>query len=206
MGWWTERVVPRMVDRALRGPEVAPYRRTVCGGLHGTVLELGFGSGLNIPYYPQEVQRVLAIEPSDTAWELSAERRARSSIPVERGGRDAQLLDFDDASVDVALSTFTLCTIPDPAAALAEVRRVLRPGGTFHFVEHGRSPDAGVAAWQNVMSPVNTACAGGCHLTRQIDRLVIDAGLSMENLDVGYLAVPAPMSQRYGFVGVARRP
>jgi ubiquinone/menaquinone biosynthesis C-methylase UbiE len=205
MGWWTDRVVPRMVERALRGEEVGHYRAKVCAGLHGTVVELGFGSGLNIAHYPRGVERVLAIEPSDTGWELSSERRTASPVPIERCGLDAQHLGFDDGSVDVVLSTFTLCTIPDPGAAVAEVRRVLRHGGTFHFLEHGLSPEPRVAAWQSVMSPVNTALAGGCHLDRRIDRLMTDGGLLLENLDAGYLALSAPRSQRYGFVGRAAK-
>ncbi|MFJ3958473.1 class I SAM-dependent methyltransferase [Arthrobacter sp. NPDC090010] len=194
-----------MIDKSLSNPALSSYRSTVCSGLYGQVVELGFGSGLNIGHYPPAVERVAAIEPSDTAWELSAGRRDSSPVPIERQGRDAQSLPCGDGSVDAILSTFTLCTIPDPVAALREVRRVLRRGGTFAFLEHGRSPDRAVAGWQKVIGPLNTRFAGGCHLGRQIDRLIADAGLTLVTGDAGYLDVSAPKSQRYGFVGTARK-
>ncbi|MDQ4503608.1 class I SAM-dependent methyltransferase [Sinomonas sp. ASV322] len=205
MGWWTERVVPRMNDVSLRHSDLVPYRVRACSGLHGLVAELGFGSGLNIEHYPKGVTRILAVEPSDLAWDLSAPRRAASRIPVARGGLDGQRLDLDDDSVDAVLSTFTLCTIPDPSRALAEVRRVLKPGGTFHFLEHGISPEASVARWQGILEPLNARLAGNCHLTRQIDRLVTDAGFRMDELDAGYLDINAPKHQRHGFLGTATK-
>ena len=142
MGVWTERVVPRLTDRALATGRSVSCATAVCAGLSGRVLELGFGSGLNLPHLPPEVAAVDAVEPADVGWALSERRRARSRVPVERTGLDGQRLAAPDASYDGVLSTFTLCTIPDVAAALDEVRRVLRPGGTFHFLEHGLAPDA----------------------------------------------------------------
>ena len=129
MGWWTDRVLPGAIDRELSRPLIAAARERVCAGLHGDVVEIGFGSGLNVPHYPAAVSGVRAIEPSARAWELAAPRIAASSAPVFLAGRDGQSINAPDASADAVLITFTLGTIPDAAAALAEIRRVLRPGG-----------------------------------------------------------------------------
>ena len=136
-----------MADRSLSSRPIMGLRRDVCGGLSGRVLEIGFGSGLNVAAYPASVTSVDAVEPSDLGWELSAQRRSGSSVPVERVGLDGQRLEAANATYDAVLSTFTLCTIADVETALAEVRRVLRPGGTLHVLEHGLAPDEG-AAWQ----------------------------------------------------------
>ncbi|MFC6343301.1 class I SAM-dependent methyltransferase, partial [Nocardioides hankookensis] len=123
-------------------------RAAACSGLEGRVLEIGFGSGLNVSLYPAGVTSVDAVEPSEVGWELSAARRGTTQLPIARVGLDGQRVEAEDATYDAVLSTFTLCTIPDVERALAEVRRVLRPGGRLHFLEHGLSPDAGVARWQ----------------------------------------------------------
>ena len=140
---WDERVVPRLVDASLRGHEIGDLRAEVCAGLGGRVLEIGFGSGLNVRWYPPSVTSVSAVEPADLAWELSERRRGRSDVPIERAGLDGQHLDLSDGGHDAALVTFSLCTIPDPALALREVRRVVAPGARLHFLEHGLAPDPG---------------------------------------------------------------
>lgn len=204
MGLWEERVVPRLVDRSLRSPEIGELRAAVCAGLHGEVLELGYGSGLNARYYPAEVTAVSAVEPSDLAWRLSESRRTDSRVPVVRVGLDGQRLEAEEASYDAVLSTFTLCTIPDVARALAEVRRVLRPGGALHFVEHGLAPDPGVVVWQRRLEPVQRRLAGGCHLSRDIPALVRGAGLGILELRSEYL--PGPRVSRpwtFGYLGRA---
>jgi ubiquinone/menaquinone biosynthesis C-methylase UbiE len=206
MGRWSDRVVPRLTDRALSVGEVMKLRAVACAGLQGRVLEIGFGSGLNIEKYPDEVTAVDAVEPADTGWELSARRRAASSLPVTRAGLDGQRLDAEDESYDAVLSTFTLCTIPDPALALAEVRRVLRPGGRLHFLEHGLAPDDRVASWQRRLDPVQRRVAAGCHLSRDVPGLVSGAGLDMLEVTTRYL--PGPRFVRpwgYAYVGHARR-
>ena len=207
MGWWSEQVVPRVNDRSLSTKPVMALRTQICAGLSGRVLELGFGSGLNLDSYPPEVTAVDAVEPSDVGWRLSEERRARASVPVERVGLTGERLDAPDAAYDAVLSTFTLCTIPDVRAALAEVRRVLRSGGTVHVLEHGLAPDPRVVSWQRRMEPVQKRLAGGCHLTRDVPALLTEAGLDIDRLEQAYL--PGPGISKpwgYGSLVVARKP
>ena len=207
MGWWTDRVLPRCTDKALSSAEVMELRREVCSGLSGRVLEIGFGSGLNLEAYPAAVTAVDAVEPSDLAWELSRPRRERVEVPVRRIGLDGARLEAEDQSYDAVLSTFTLCTIPDVHAALSEVRRVLRPGGVLHVLEHGLAPDHRVARWQHRLDPLQQLAFGGCHLTRDVPALVTDAGLRIERLDQAYL--PGPRVLRpwgFGSLATAARP
>jgi ubiquinone/menaquinone biosynthesis C-methylase UbiE len=140
MGFYGEQIVPRIVNVACGTKAMSPLRRRACAGLTGETVELGFGSGLNVPFYPAAVTKVYAVEPADLGWKLAGARLAASSTPIERAGLDGQSLPFPDDRFDSALSTWTLCTIPDVATALREVRRVLKPGATFHFVEHGLAP------------------------------------------------------------------
>ena len=186
MGIYGEQVLPRIINVACGLKPLRPLRQRVCEGLHGRVVEVGFGSGLNIPFYPAAVTEVAAVEPSDTAWRLARKRVAASPVTVNRAGLDGQSLPLPDASYDAALSTWTLCTIPDPAAALSEVRRVLKPGGTLHFIEHGLAPDARVQRWQRRLDPVQRRLAGGCHLTRPIADLLRRAGFTLSEVDVFY--------------------
>jgi len=204
VGWWSERVLPRAVNRVLDNPEVNQRRARVCRGLAGTVLEVGFGSGLNVAFYPAEVRRVLAVEPSDVAWRLADDRRTASAVSFTRAGTDGERLDVPDASVDAALSTYTLCTIPDLPAALNEIHRVLRPGGALHFLEHGRSPDPSVATWQRRLTPVQSLLAGGCHLDRAIDTMIGATGLEVVDLTCEYGTGPRPAS--YLYLGRASKP
>lgn len=190
MGWWTDHVVPRAVDLALGGDAIGEYRDAACTDLHGTVVELGFGSGMNLPHYPPEVGRILAVEPSDLAWQRARARVAASHAKVERVGLDGARLPLDDASVDGVVSTFTMCSIPDLEAALAEVARVLRPGGRLQFVEHGLAPDERVNRWQARLDPWQQRLAGGCHLTRPIAELVTASGLALEPPRSEYVGWP----------------
>ena len=186
MGWYSTQVVPRLVNTACGSRVTRARRQQVCAGLHGRVLEIGFGSGLNVPFYPADVQVVDAVEPADVGWRLAARRLAASPVAVRRSGLDGQLLPFADDTFDGALSTWTLCTIPDPLAALREVRRVLRPGAALHFVEHGLAPDAGVQRWQHRLEPFQQRLAGGCHLSRPITALLNDAGWDVLGLQTLY--------------------
>ncbi len=193
MAWWRERVLPRIVDRALDSAEVHRLRARACAGLAGDVLEVGFGSGLNLAHYPAGVTGVWAVEPSDLAWRMAQRRLgADQRFPVYRAGLDGQRLELPDGRFDAVLSTFTMCTIPDLGLAMAEMRRVLRPGGSVHFVEHGRAPDARVARWQDRIQPIHGRVAGGCHLDRSIADEVRRCGLEVEELDTFYLKGPRP--------------
>jgi ubiquinone/menaquinone biosynthesis C-methylase UbiE len=207
VGWWTDHVVPRLTDVALGSRAVRGHRRRATDGLRGTVLEIGFGSGLNLPEYPDRVERVLAVDPSGVGRTLAASRIRSATMPVEFVGLDGQEIPLGDASVDAALSTFTLCTIPDPTRALAEVRRVLRPGGSFHFLEHGLCPDPTVARWQHRCNRMQQRLFGGCNLDRVVDRLVVDAGFEINDVTSDFLEGPKPMRPwSYLYEGRARRP
>ncbi|WP_067545824.1 class I SAM-dependent methyltransferase [Nocardia crassostreae] len=186
MGIYEDRVLPRIVDQSCGAKFLDPVREQTCAGLHGRVVEIGFGSGRNVPFYPAGVKSVSAVEPADLGWRMAAGRLAKATVPIERAGLDGQSLPFEDDSFDSALSTWTLCTIPDVKAALAEVRRVLVPGGTFHFVEHGLAPDRKVQVWQNRLNPVQKTLFGGCHLNRDIRGLVEEAGFEIREADRFY--------------------
>jgi SAM-dependent methyltransferase len=203
MGFYSDQVLPRITNVALGSAELAELRSRVASELDGEVLEVGFGSGLNVPHYPPAVTRVRAVDPATVGRKLAADRVAASPVPVEYIGFDGQDLPLDDESVDHVLTSWTLCTIPDVGGALREIRRVLRPGGSLHFLEHGRSPDPHVARWQDRLTPLQRTWAGGCHLNRPIDELIADAGLRIDRLDTYY--VRGPKVSGYMYEGVATR-
>jgi SAM-dependent methyltransferase len=199
---YRDQLLPRLQDKVMGRKENRDVRARVCAGLRGDVVEVGFGTGLNVDYYPQEVTRVLAVEPSSVCMQIARHRIASTSIPVEPAGLTGEHLDVETETCDAALSTWTLCTIPNPVAALGEIRRVLKPGGVFHFVEHGHAPDAKVQRWQRRIEPLNKRLAGGCHLTRPIPDLIEQAGLVIERLDSYYFdGEPRPFG--YTFEGNA---
>jgi ubiquinone/menaquinone biosynthesis C-methylase UbiE len=205
MGVYAEHVLPRIIDFSCGMKSSHPLRRRVCAGLHGRVVEIGFGTGHNVPFYPSSLESVAAVEPSDLSWKLAQDRRMESPIAIERSGLDGQSLPFPDDRFDSALSTWTLCTIPDPVLALTEVRRVLRPACTLHFLEHGLAPDENVQRWQHRLEPLNKRMAGGCHLTRQIVDLLTSAGFTIHEVDVFYEdGAPKPMGA--DSLGVALAP
>lgn len=179
-GWYDERVLPRVIDVACGSSGFHEPRAATVADTHGTVLEIGFGTGHNLRHYPTTVDRLLAVDPSGRSLEIATPRIERSRVSVELVGLDGQHLPLDDASVDCVVSTFTLCTIPDVALALREVRRVLRPGGTFHVLEHGLADDPGVQRWQRRVSPIQQRVAGGCHTDRHVPGMLSDAGFTWD--------------------------
>jgi SAM-dependent methyltransferase len=162
-------------------------RARACAGLTGRVLEIGFGSGLNVGLYPPEVSSVDAVEPLDEGWARSRARRSSTALPIDRTGLDGQHLAAPDEAYDSVLSTFTFCTIPDPALAMSEIRRVLAPGGALHFLEHTRAPDSRVERWQRRLDPIHRSVFGGCRLTRDPEALAKEAGFDVEGVDNAYV-------------------
>jgi SAM-dependent methyltransferase len=204
VGIYAEQVVPRLVNFMLGNPQFTRVRAEVTEKLDGDVVELGFGSGRNLARLPAAVAGVWAVEPSRVALRLAQKRIAASPVPVVMAGLDGAHIDFPDATFDAALSTAALCTIPDVEAALRELRRVLEPGACFHFAEHGRSPDARVARWQDRLTPIQRRIAGGCHLNREIEALIAASGFELVSLRNFYLVGPKALG--YMYVGRARNP
>jgi ubiquinone/menaquinone biosynthesis C-methylase UbiE len=203
MGFYGDQILPRIMNVALGRPECARMRARVTAGLSGDVLEVGFGSGLNVPHYPPAVRRVLAVDPATVGRKLAERRVAASDVEVAYVGLDGASLPLDDDSVDHALTTWTLCTIPDVQRALTEIRRVLRPAGSLHFLEHGRAPDAEVSRWQDRITPVQRRVAGGCHPNRPIEDLLTQAGFEVTSIDRYYMS--GPKSEGYMYEGVATK-
>jgi SAM-dependent methyltransferase len=192
MGFYSTHIVPRFIDKALGTPAMQEGRNAVAAGLSGTVLEIGFGSGLNVASYPPEIELVYAVEPALTARKIAVPRIAASPIPIQYAGLHGETVALDDNSCDGALCTFTLCTIPGVEQALAELRRVLKPGGRFHFLEHGLAPDAKTQTWQRRLDPLEKRLADGCHLTRDPVELVKAAGFELEFVHSEYTKGPKP--------------
>jgi ubiquinone/menaquinone biosynthesis C-methylase UbiE len=182
MGMYRSRVLPHLMNAAMRTDENDEIRSRVCADLEGTVVEIGFGSGLNVPHYPADVQTVHGVEPLERSVALASERIDASPADIRHAGLDGQRIELPSACADAVLSTWTLCSIPDVDAALAEIRRVLKPGGAFHFVEHGLSPDPKVARKQGRVEPITKPFLGGCHLTRDIPGLLRGAGFVIDSM------------------------
>jgi ubiquinone/menaquinone biosynthesis C-methylase UbiE len=205
VGVYGEHVLPRLTNMLLGSKEFGEQiRAPACAGLYGDVIELGFGSGLNVPYYPAEVDAVWIVEPSQVALKLAEPRVHASPVELHEGSLDGARLDFPDDRFDGALSTMTLCTIPDIDRALTEVRRVLKPGAVLHFAEHGLAPDAKVAQFQHRFDPWQMRLFGGCHLARDMRALLTAAGFEITDLETRF--VKGPKAWSYMYLGRARKP
>ena len=198
MSFYRDQVFPRILNVVMARRSTRKVRARVCEGLSGEVVEVGFGTGLNAPYYPPAMTKVLAVEPSRLCMQLAEQRIKDTPVEVELAGLTGEKLDLPSDTFDAVLSTWTLCSIPDLAAALEEIRRVLKPGGSLHFVEHGHAPDEGVARWQRRLEPINKRLAAGCHLTRDIPAAIQGAGFALPQLDRYYFkGEPKPFAFTY---------
>lgn len=186
MGFYDDRILPHVINAVMNTKQTREIRGRVCADLEGEVLEIGFGTGHNLPFIPAGVTKLLAVEPSGRSVELARERIDASPVDVEVIGLDGQRLPVDDETVDAVLCTWSLCTIPDAVSAVREAGRVLRPGGTFHFVEHGTAPDAGVRRWQDRLNPIQNRIGGGCNLNRDITGIVEAGGMTITQLNRYY--------------------
>lgn len=203
MGFYERRILPAMLDFAMRQPPIMKQREKVVPRARGRVLEIGLGSGLNLGFYdPQKVEVVLGLEPSAELTERASVRAAKAEVPLEMVGLIGEDIPLPDAAVDTVLVTYTLCTIPGVEQALAEMRRVLRPAGELIFAEHGSAPDAGVARWQRRIEPLWKRLAGGCHLTRDVPALLRAADFELRDLDQLYL--PGPRVATFNSWGIAQ--
>ena len=197
MGFYEEQILPRGINWTMCWPRFSKLRQHYLKDVTGKVLEVGFGSGLNLPHYTSRVTHLYALDPSQLGRRLAKKRIRRASFPIEFVDFQGQRFDLPDQSVDAVVSTWTLCTIPDPIAALKEIKRVLKPEGTFYFLEHGLSPDRDVARLQNLWNPIQKWCAGGCHVNRDIDALIRRAGFRILGHKRFYMEGPKIFSYMY---------
>jgi SAM-dependent methyltransferase len=204
VGIYAKYVLPRFIDVSMRNRETARVRGDWVPHARGVVLEIGIGSGLNLPFYTGEVSRIYGVEPSPELRKLARKRAVGKGIDVELLSQCAEEpLPLPDQSIDTVVITWTLCSIAEPTRALRQMKRVLKPSGRLIFVEHGRAPDAGVAAWQDRLTPVWRRIGGGCHLNRKIDDMLLEAGFAIDELRMKYLSGPRPMTYTYqGFAHV----
>jgi ubiquinone/menaquinone biosynthesis C-methylase UbiE len=195
MGFYQNHIVPHLVNLAMRNRELAPYRERIVGLAQGRAVEVGVGSGLNLPLYRIGATEVLGLEPHPGLLKMASEQIGHTRTTLIEGS--AESIPLENRSVDTVVTTWTLCTIPDIAAALAEMRRILKPTGQLLLVEHGLSPDEKVRKWQHRLTPVWKRITGGCHLDRPVAELVQSAGFRMEHLETGYIRGPKPMTFMY---------
>ena len=194
MGFYGNHVLPHLIALAMRHRDLASYRRRVLSGAEGRVLEVGIGSGLNLPFYRSNVSRIIGLDPSPRLLDLAQRQGKAAGISLDLLQGSAQAIPLDDASIDTVTMTWTLCSIPNAPQALVEIRRVLKPSGSLLFVEHGAAPDPGVAAWQNRLTPFWRRIAGGCRLNRDVAGLLRTAGFEIVELHQGYMRGPRPFT------------
>jgi ubiquinone/menaquinone biosynthesis C-methylase UbiE len=197
MSFYENRILPHLVHLSMRQEAFSVYRRRVVPAAHGRVLEIGIGSGLNLPLYTDVVEQVIGLDPSARLLSMAQQVHGSGAASTRLIEGSAEALPLEDASFDAVVTTWTLCTIPDVIVALQEMRRVLKPSGELLFVEHGRSPDQKVRRWQDRLTPVWKRLGGGCHLNRPIRELLEQSGFRIERIDTGYMKGPKPMAFMY---------
>jgi ubiquinone/menaquinone biosynthesis C-methylase UbiE len=196
MGFYDDFILPRLLDLAMSNKQLLPFRERVSGAAEGRVLEIGVGSGRNLPFYRSRASEILALEPSPKLVAM-ARGAADSGVPVHFLEASAETIPLDDGTIDSVVTTWTLCSIPRADSALAEMRRVLRPGGRLLFAEHGQAPSASVRWWQDRLTPAWRRISGGCHLNRPILSMIEDAGFRVERIETGYIPGPKPLTFMY---------
>ena len=197
MGFYDDRILPHLIDLSMRNRDLRPYRERVISQARGRVLEIGVGSGVNLPNYGTQVNEVVGLEPSPRLLAMAPRLAGKASARVTLTAGSAESLPMDTASFDTVVTTWTLCSIPDAVRALREMRRVLRNEGQLLFVEHGLAPEPGVRAWQNRLTPLWSRFAGGCHLNRPIRTLIESGGFAIAQLETGYMKGPRPFTYLY---------
>jgi ubiquinone/menaquinone biosynthesis C-methylase UbiE len=196
MGLYRDYLLPRLINLAMQHRGLAPYRNRIVAQATGRVLEIGIGSGLNLPFYRQAT-RIVGIDTSPKLLEMAREEGQRTPVPLELIEASAENLPIEDRSIDTIVMTWTLCSIPEPGPALGEMHRVLKPTGHLLFVEHGRAPEPRVQWWQDHLTPLWKHLSGGCHLNRPVSELIQNAPFHTEQLDTGYMPGPKPMTFMY---------
>lgn len=197
MGFYNDYILPSLINLAMRNKELRPFRERVIGAAEGRVLEIGVGSGMNLPFYRAPVREILALEPAPRLISMAKRASRTTAISVNYLEASAEAIPLDQDSVDTVVTTWTLCSIPQAAIALAEMRRVLRPGGKLLFAEHGQAPDAAVRRWQDRLTPAWRYIGGGCHLNRPIRTMIEGAGFRIDRIETGYIPGPKPMTFMY---------
>jgi ubiquinone/menaquinone biosynthesis C-methylase UbiE len=197
MGFYRNQIVPMLTDLAMRQRDLAAYRSRVIPAADGRVLEIGVGSGLNLPFYSPKVRHLIGLDPSSKLLSMARRNSSPNSIPIELIEASAEAIPLENGSIDTVVMTWTLCSIPNAGCALREMYRVLKPAGRLLFVGHGRAPQPNVRWWQDRLTPVWKRLGGGCHLNRAIKVLIADAGFRFERLETGYMRGPNPMSFMY---------
>lgn len=203
MNFYQDHILPHLINLAMRNSDLVPYRRRIAAQAEGRVLEVGIGSGLNLPLYGPQVREILGLEPSPKLVAMAKRAARESGLPVTFIEGAAEAIPLERHSIDTVVTTWTLCTIPEAMQALAEIRRVLKPSGQLLFVEHGLSPEQNVRKWQDRVTPLWKRIGGGCHLNRPIRALIEDAGFGITALENSYLA-KAPRMMGYLYEGRAR--
>lgn len=197
MGFYQNRVLPRLIDLSMRNPELRSYRERVVSSAAGRVLEIGIGAGANLPFYGSRTTAIVGLEPAPRLMEMTREAAKREHLTVELISASAENIPLPDHEFDTVLTTWTLCSIPDVFKALKEIRRVMKPNGQLLFAEHGLAPEQSVKKWQDRLTPVWKCIGGGCHLNRPISELIQGAGFAIDHLHTGYIKGPRPMTYMY---------